>query len=125
MSPEEQLKKNVDAGMRRITDGRIIVTIVEDDNWGMSLMNACEAVRKKWKPKPEDLLKRAQKKVGLEDAPGDYDCFGMEAVLWHLQEMAREAFKAEMMKRRRRSSRRGKESPAVEAGKSHCVIGFR
>jgi hypothetical protein len=107
MSPEEQQKKNVEAGMRRITDGRIIVTIAEDENWGMSLMNACEAVKKKWKPKVEDLTKRVQKKVGLEDAPSDYDCSGMEAVLYHLQEMARDAFKAEMLKR-------GVESPDAE-----------
>ena len=99
MSPEEHLKKNVDAGLRRVTDGRIIVTVLEDDNWGMSMMNACEAVRKKWSPKPEELLKRVQKKIGLEDAPSDYDSAGMEAVLWHLQEMARESFKAEMVKR--------------------------
>lgn len=107
MSPEEQLKKNVEAGMRRITDGRYIVTVMEDHSWGMSLMNACEAVRKKWKPKVEDLTKRVQKKVGLEDAPSDYDCSGMEAVIWHLQEMARDAFKAEMIKR-------GVEAPDAE-----------
>jgi len=35
----------------------------------------------------------------LEDAPSDYDCAGMEAILWHLQEMARDGFKAEMIKR--------------------------
>ena len=99
MSPEEHQKKNVEAGMRRVTDGRYIVTVIEDDGWGMSMMNACEAIRKKWKPKVEDLTKRVQKKVGLEDAPSDYDCSGMEAVIWHLQEMARDAFKAEMIKR--------------------------
>ena len=107
MSPEEHLKKNVDAGLKRITDGRYVVTILEADNWGMSMLNACETLRKKWQPKPEDLLKRVQKKVGLEDAPADYDCAGMEAVLWHLQEMAREAFKTEMMKR-------GVEEPEAE-----------
>jgi hypothetical protein len=107
MSPEEHLKKNIDAGMRRVTDGRFVVTIVESDNWGLSMLNACEAVRKKWKPNPEDLLKRAQKKVGLEDAPSDYDWAGMEAILYHLQEMAREAFKAEMLKR-------GVEEPDAE-----------
>jgi hypothetical protein len=107
MSPEEHLKKNAEAGLRRITDGRIVVTVIEDDNWGMSMMNACEAVRKKWTPKLDDLMKRSQKKVGLEDAPSDYDCFGMEAVLYHLQEMAREAFKAEMLKR-------GVEAPDAE-----------
>jgi hypothetical protein len=107
MSPEEHLKKNVDAAMRRITDGRVVVSIIEADNWGVSMINACESMRKKWKPKPEDLTKRVQKKVGLEDAPSDYDCAGMEAVIWHLQEMAREAFKAEMLKR-------GLEEPEAE-----------
>ena len=99
MSPEEHLKKNVDAAMRRISDGRYVVSIIEADNWGLSMLNACEAMRKKWKPSAEDLTRRTEKRVGLEDAPSDYDCAGMEAVLWHLQELAREAFRAEMIKR--------------------------
>jgi hypothetical protein len=99
MSPEEHLKKNIEAGLKRLTDGRLVVTIIEADNWGMSMLNACETMCKKWKPNPEELLKRVQKKTGLEDAPSDYDCAGMEAILWHLQEMARDGFKAEMIKR--------------------------
>ena len=85
--------------MRRFADGRLIVSIDQLSDWGASTIAATEAMRNKWKPPIEKLLDRIGRKVGLEDAPSDYDCMGMEAVLWHAREMAREAFSAELQRR--------------------------
>jgi hypothetical protein len=99
MSVEERAKKSVDAAIKRFADGRFTVYVEPAEDAGTSVLSAGSAVMKKWKPVPEELLDRTLRRVGLEDAPGDYDCSGMEAVMWHLQEMARQSFNEEMRSR--------------------------
>jgi hypothetical protein len=99
MTAEERAKKSVEAAIKRFADGRFTVYVEPADDAGTSILSAGSAVKKNWKPTAEDLLDRTIRKVGLEDAPSDYDCCGMEAVMWHLQEMARIAFNEELRSR--------------------------
>jgi len=99
MSAEERAKKSVEAAVKRFADGRFTVYVEPAEDAGASILSAGAAVTKNWKPSPEELLDRTQRRVGLEDAPSDYDCAGMEAVMWHLQAMARQSFNEEMRNR--------------------------
>jgi hypothetical protein len=99
MTAEERAKKSVEAAVKRFADGRYAVIVDADDNWSAAVFGAAQTVKDKWEPQPEAVLERTMKKVGLEDAPADYDCEGMEAVMWHIQEMAREMFTDQMRRR--------------------------
>ena len=99
MTAEERAKKSVEAAVKRFSDGRYAVIIDVSDDWPASVLNAADSVKNKWEPQAEETLSRTLKRVGLEDVPGDFDCFGMEAVMWQLQEMAREMFKDQMRRR--------------------------
>ena len=99
MTAEERAKKSVEAAIKRFVEGRLTVYVEPADDAGMSIVSAGSAVKKNWKPTAENLMDRTMRKVGLEDAPGDFDCCGMEAVMWHLQEMARGAFNDELRER--------------------------
>ena len=99
MTAEERAKKSVEAAIRRFEDGRVVVYVEPSDDATTSILSAGAAVKKRFKPTEETLLDRTNRRVGLEDAPSDFDCCGMEAVMWHLQEMAREAFNEEMRSR--------------------------
>lgn len=107
MNAEERAKKNVEAAVKRFADGRLVAYFQPAEDAGMSVLSAADAVKKKWKPVPEELLDRTLRRVGLEDAPSDYDCCGMEAVVWHMQEMVRGSFNDELR-------RRGLEKPERE-----------
>src|SRR4051794_2302692 len=96
MNAEERAKKNVEAAVRRFAEGRLIAYFEPTEEAGMSVLSAADAVKKKWKPVVEEILERTNRRVGLEDAPGDYDCAGMEAVVWHMQEMVRSTFNEEL-----------------------------
>ena len=99
MTAEERAKKSVDAAIRRFSDGRVVVFVEPSEDATGSILSASNSVKKNFKPSPEDLLDVTNRRVGLEDAPGDFDCFGMEAVMWHLREMARQAFNEELRTR--------------------------
>jgi hypothetical protein len=116
MTPEERAKKSVEAAVKRFTDGRYAVIVDADDNWPASVFGAAQTVKGSWEPQAEAVLERTMKKVGLEDAPADYDCYGMEAVMWHIQEMARETFRDQMR-------RRGTEAAEVEKHLRRMTVG--
>jgi len=99
MTAEERAKKSVEAAIRRFADGRLVVYVEPSDDATTSVLSAGNSVTKNFKPNAEDLLDLTNRRVGLEDAPADFDCFGMEAVMWHLQEMARQAFNEELRSR--------------------------
>ncbi len=99
MTSEERAKKSVDAAIKRFAEGRVVVYVEPSDDATSSVLTAGNAVKKNFKPTQEDLLDITNRRVGLEDAPGEFDCFGMEAVMWHLQEMARQAFNEELRSR--------------------------
>jgi hypothetical protein len=99
MTAEERAKKSVEAAIKRFEDGRVVVYVEPSDDATTSILSAGAAVKKNFKPTADDLLDVTNRRVGLEDAPGDFDCFGMEAVMWHLQEMARQAFNEELRNR--------------------------
>ena len=99
MTGEERAKKSVDAAIRRFEDSRVTVFVQQNEEAGSSVLSAGEAVKKSWKPIAEELLDHTKRRVGLEDAPGDFDCDGMEAVMWHMQELARAMFNEEMRRR--------------------------
>jgi hypothetical protein len=99
MTSEERAKKSVEAAIRRLADGRLVVYVEPSEDATTSVLTAGAAVKKNFRPTAEDLLDVTNRRVGLEDAPGDFDCFGMEAVMWHLQEMARQAFNEELRSR--------------------------
>lgn len=116
MTSEERAKKSVEAAIKRFTDGRYAVIIDASDDWPSSVLNAADLVKGKWEPQAEAVLSRTLKRVGLEDVPADFDCFGMEAVMWQLQEMAREMFKDQMR-------RRGVEPPDAEIHARRLTVG--
>ena len=99
MTAEERAKKSVEAAIRRLADGRVSVYVEPGEDATSSVLSAASAVKKNFKPSAEDLLDRTNRRVGLEDAPSDFDCCGMEAVMWHVQEMARSAFNEELRNR--------------------------
>jgi hypothetical protein len=99
MTAEERAKKSVEAAIRRINDGRLVVYLQPSDDATASILAAGSSVKKNFRPTAEDLLDRTNRRVGLEDAPADFDCCGMEAVVWHLQEMARQSFNDELRER--------------------------
>jgi len=99
MTAEERAKKNVEAAVKRFDEGRLVAYFQPSEDAGMSVLSAADSVKKKWKPVTEELLDRTQRRVGLEDAPSDYDCSGMEAVMWHMQEMVRAKFNEELRAR--------------------------
>jgi hypothetical protein len=107
MTSEERAKKSVEAAIRRLGDGRVAVYVEPSDDATTSVLAAGAAVKKNFRPTADELLERTNSRVGLEDAPADFDCCGMEAVMWHLQEMARQAFNEELRNR-------GIERPARE-----------
>ena len=107
MTAEERAKKSVEAAIKRFQDGRVVVYVEPSDEATSSILSAGSSVKKNFKPNPEDLFDITNRRVGLEDAPADFDCFGMEAVMWHLQEMARQAFNEELRSR-------GVDKPARE-----------
>ena len=99
MTAEERARKSVEAAIKRFQDGRFVVYVEPSDDAPTSILSAGAAVKKNFNPNAEELLDITNRRVGLEDAPGDFDCFGMEAVMWHLQEMARQAFNEELRSR--------------------------
>ena len=99
MSEEELAKKNVDAALGRLARGRLVVSINASPDWDSEIFEASEQVQHHWKPAPDQLFNRVQQKVGLDDTPEGFDKVGMEAVIWHLEELARDAFEAEMKQR--------------------------
>jgi hypothetical protein len=116
MTAEERARKSVEAAVNRFTDGRYAVIVDADDNWPASVFSAAQAVKGQWEPQVEPVLERTMKKVGLEDAPADYDCYGMEAVMWHIQEMAREMFRDQLR-------RRGSEAADIEKHVRRITVG--
>jgi hypothetical protein len=116
MTAEQRAQKSVEAAVKRFADGRYAVIVHAEDIWPASVSAAADAVKNSWEPEAQALLDRTMKKVGLEDAPGDYDCFGMEAVMWHIQEMAREMFRDQMR-------RRGIEAAEAEKYVRDMVVG--
>lgn len=99
MNDQERAKRNVEAAVNRMKEGRLVVQLDPAVEWSSGVSGAGEQIASKWKPDVDELLRRTMQKIGLEDAPSDYDCQGMEAVVWHFQEMARQAFRAELRRR--------------------------
>ena len=99
MNVEERAKKSAEAAIRRLGDGRVVVYVEPSEDATTSILAAGNAVKKNFKPTVEQLLEVTHKREGLEDAPSDFDCYGMEAVMWHLQDMARGAFNEELRNR--------------------------
>lgn len=96
MSPSELARRNVDAAVKRLIDGRLAVAVEPASDWPAELLAAAEAIRSSWKPDPQQLLARVEQRLSEYKGPPGEEPVSMEIVIWHLEHMAQEAFMTEM-----------------------------
>jgi hypothetical protein len=96
MSPKELARRNVDAAVKRLVDGRLMVAVEPSADWSPGILAASEAIRSTWKPDAEQLFSRVEQRLAEYHGPPGEEPVSMEIVIWHLEHMAQEAFATEM-----------------------------
>lgn len=99
MSVEQLAKKNAEAAVKRFTDRRVVVNLDPHPDWPEGILEAADLVRNVWKPSAADLIARIDHRLKEYHGPPGDEPVGMDIVIWHMEQMAREAFKAEMQTR--------------------------
>ena len=98
MSPKELARRNVDAAVRRVADGRLMIAIEPAADWPAEILAAADSVRSHWKPDAEQLFSRIEQRLSEYHGPPGDEPVSMEIVIWHLEHMAQEAFLAQMQR---------------------------
>jgi hypothetical protein len=96
MSPSELARRNVDAAVKRLVDGRLVVTVEPAGDWPPAILAASESIRTRWKADAEQLFARVQQRLAEYKGPAGEEPVSMEIMIWHLEHMAQEAFATEM-----------------------------
>jgi hypothetical protein len=96
MSPSDLARRNVDAAVKRLADGRLVVTVEPAADWPAAILAASDNIRSQWKPDAEQLFARVQQRLAEYKGPPGEEPVSMDIIIWHLEHMAQEAFAAEM-----------------------------
>jgi hypothetical protein len=96
MSPKELARRNAEAAVNRLVDGRLVVVVEPSADWAEAMLAAAETIRTSWKPDAEKLVARIEQRLAEYKGPAGEEPVSMEIVIWHLEHMAQEAFATEM-----------------------------
>jgi hypothetical protein len=96
MSPKELARRNAEAAVKRLADGRLVVAVEPVADWLPAILDAAETIRTDWKPDAEKLIARVEQRLAEYHGPPGDEPVSMEIVIWHLEHMAQEAFATEM-----------------------------
>jgi len=99
MSVEQLARKNVEAAIKRFLDRRVIVNLDSHPDWPEGMLEAADEIRNVWKPSAEELLARVQHRLAEYHGPPGEEPVGMDIIIWHMEQMARDAFRTEMQRR--------------------------
>jgi len=99
MVVKELAKRNVEAAVRRFSDGRLVLMVDPGPDWSSDVLSAGEAIRAGWKPTIEQLYSRVDHRLAEYKGPPGGEPVSMDLVIWNMEHMAQDAFVAEMHRR--------------------------